>query len=559
MSTGSPSPAVEPRMGLRRTHDGSRRAGLTQELKALALDGRVGSTVVIVGGLLTLQSSDNLNLPKITYLLMAAAALLAAIVGLRHWLESPRIQVAGPWLAASSAFAALLVLSFLVSRVHNTSLSSWLRDAAAYALFGAAPVIGLACARSASRRWIVAALSICGALASVSFTVVWVERRNILTLPIDRIVLPTGALGSALLALATAFALAGVWQRRWWAVAAGTVLGLFFISGSRSTLLLLAVPLGAALLARRSWGQSARTVALEAMVAVALFASADLGVAVSTGSFSINLPQPGGPAATAAAPGASAEPSAPATPATNRFVNRLSDTGSLLTDPGSDQSFQQRWTQTQTAWQAFLASPLVGVGPGYSFVWQRTQSVVVSAYTMDTPLIYLAKFGLLGLIPLALFVAAYARLILATWRRPGSEIEFLALSGFAIVLMLTSVLGSPIEDKGVSFATILLVAFGCRTLVRSEGDSAEPVSLTSDPERRPVRPLSRPRANEQPQRASDYHIADSQADRTLGSRVIPSGPESSKHDGNVISARRAAIEPVLERPQTRYGAARPIP
>lgn len=433
---------------------------MISRVKDAIADGRLATLMVIGGGLLTLQSSEGLSPLKVAYLLLAAAALAAALAGVRPWLSSARAPIATPWLVASAAFAVMLAFSFIISRDHDTSLSSWLRDVASYALFGAAPVFGLACARSALRRWIIAALVVCGALASLSFTVEWVGRRHILDLPIDRIVLPTGGLSSALLALATAFALAGAWKRQWWAVGAGAVLGFFFLSGSRSTLLLLAVPIGAGLLAGRPWRRTAQTVLVEGIVAVAIFVVADLGIALSTAASTQML-----------GPNATSSPVTADSQAPNGLQNRLVDTGSLLTDPGSDASFQDRWTETTVAWQAFLTSPLAGVGPGYSFLWTRTGNIQVSAYTLDTPVIYLAKFGLVGLIPLLLFAAAYLRMILALWRqRSESEIEFLAICGYGIVLVLTSLLGSPMEDKGVSFAAILLIAFGCRALVTADQD-----------------------------------------------------------------------------------------
>jgi hypothetical protein len=428
------------------------------------IDGRVLVLVVVFGGLLTLQSSSNLDAPKIVYLLLAGASLAAAVVSLRWWLIADRAMIARHWIVSSLAFAALLVLSLAVSRAHGTPVGSWLRDSATYVLFAAAPILGLACARSASRRWIVVVIVICGWLAAVSFVIEWLRLRNILDIPIDRIVLPAGSLGSALIALATAFAFVGAWRRWLWAAVAGALIGLFFVTGTRSTLLLLAVPIGAGLIAGRPWRRAISVVAIEVVVAVAVFVVAAAGISAVNRAPAVAVTQP--------TPSAAAGASASTTPPPNELGTRINGVSSLVADPGSDQSLQERWSQTKSAWRAFLTSPIVGVGPGYGFEWTDSASHARSAYTLDTPLVYLAKFGLVGLFPLILFVAALLRLILALWAaRTQAEVELLAVAGYGILLAASSALGAQMEDKGVSFALILLVGFGCTALIRGVRES----------------------------------------------------------------------------------------
>jgi hypothetical protein len=425
------------------------------------LDGRVFVLVVVLGGLLTLQGSNNLDAPKVVYFLLATAAVVGAIASAPWWLSRIGTATARPWLIAAASIVALLIVSLAVSRAHGTSLTSWLRDASAYALFAAAPILALACAGRASRRWLVALLIVCGALASLSFAVEWIGRRHLTSLPIDRIALPTETLAAALLALATALALAGASRRWWWAAMAGAVLGLFFISGSRATLLLLAVPIGAAIFAGRPWRGAAPMLMIEFAMAVAVFFAGEFGIAVANGS--VTIPQ--------ISPTATAQPgnptSTPAPPAPNPLGQRVSSVGTLITDPGADPSIQERLSQTKVAWHAFTSSPWLGVGPGYSFQWTNSGNQVVNTPTLDTPLTYLAKFGLLGLIPLMFFAYAYLQLIVElSRRRREARIEYLALVGFALVVAVVGVQYFPIEDKGASFALILVIALGLQGLVR---------------------------------------------------------------------------------------------
>jgi len=419
-------------------------------------DGRTLVLVVVVGGLFTLQSSDNLDPQKIAYLLLVAAAVTVAMAGIPWWLSAERAAIGRPWVIAAGATVIMLIISLVVSRAYGTSLTSWLRDTAPVALLAAAPILALACARKVSARWLVAVLAVCGSLASLSFAVEWIGRRHLAVLPIDRIVLPTGGLASALLAVATALALSRVSGKWSWAVMAGIVLGLFFATGTRSTLLLLAVPIGTAIVAGRPRLFATRVVLTQVVVAIAVFFVAVSGIAIANGSATPEAP-PGSLVSTTAAP------------PVDSLGQRLDAIGSLVTDPGSDQSLQERLAQTNAAWQALIGSPLVGVGTGYGFQWTNSSNQKVVAFTLDTPLVYLAEFGMLGLIPLALLVAAYLGLVRGLWRqRQRARTEYLALVSFAFVLAVGGVQGFPFEDKGLSFGLILVLALGVRGLVHSE-------------------------------------------------------------------------------------------
>lgn len=436
------------------------------------IDGRAFALIVVVGGLFALQSSNNLDAMKLAYLLLVGAAVAGAAVSARWWLADQRAAIATPWLITSCAYAVLVVVSAAVSRTRGTPTDLWLRDAASYALFAAALLVALACARSASRRWIIVVFAICGALASVSFTIEWLGRRDIAHLPIDRIVLPSGSLASGLVALASALAITAALRRGWWAAAAGVVLGLFFITGTRSTLLLLAVPIGVSLVAGRPWQRGVQTVLTSGMVAAAIFVATQSGIAIANGSFPLHL----GPSTNtiSPSPNATSQPWPTATP-NNELSGRINGIGRLIADPGSDPSLQSRWAQTEEAWRAFLTSPIVGVGAGYSFEWTEAPGGTHKGFSMDTPLVYLAKFGLIGLIPLASFVAAYAWLAIQLRRcGPRASSELLIVVGYAIVLVIAVALGAPIEDKGTSFALIFVVAVGAHALVHNR--ASEPAA-----------------------------------------------------------------------------------
>ena len=74
------------------------------------------------------------------------------------------LPIAIPWLAASAAIAALIVVSFAVARLNGTPFPDWLRDIAGYALFASVPVFALDAQASASRRLLVAMLVVADVL-----------------------------------------------------------------------------------------------------------------------------------------------------------------------------------------------------------------------------------------------------------------------------------------------------------------------------------------------------------------------------------------------------------
>ncbi len=73
---------------------------------------------------------------------------------------------------------------------------------------------------------------------------------------------------------------------------------------------------------------------------------------------------------------------------------------SLLFESGSQQdgSYIERVNATRTAWESFRSSPLVGIGPGAAFTYAAADGQVVITRNIDTPILLLARFGLVGLV-----------------------------------------------------------------------------------------------------------------------------------------------------------------
>ena len=419
---------------------------LSKQLAA-AWNGRTRLILFVFGGLLTLQSSDALSVPKLLYLVICCLVVGSAAWAVRD-LRFDRSSPEWPWLVSSALFVVLLAVSAPVALLDGTSPVSWLRDASTFGLFAAAPIVAFDARRASSSRDLNSLLTVAGLLASASFAVEWFARRSILVLPFDRIVLPTGQVASALFVVSVAWALRG--RRFGWAGAAfaGLLLGVFLSTGTRTTLILVAAPLAmAAALGRPSWRRSLAAGGLVAVATFATFMAITISIEAATAV----------PGASAAVSGPVSGAAAP-TPPPQVIENRILSVGDLLRDPGSQGSFRERLSQTRVAADAFLARPLFGIGPGAEIAWVDDGGRAQQSYYLDTPLMFEAKFGLVGLAVLLAWAGCALVSLRRLVRRRGWTTGTLALLGYGALFAASSALGPPMDDKGASFALAFVLA-----------------------------------------------------------------------------------------------------
>ena len=111
----------------------------------------------------------------------------------------------------------------------------------------------------------------------------------------------------------------------------------------------------------------------------------------------------------------------------------------------------------------FRSSPLTGAGPGAPIVWSNSFSEVQVSTVIDSPLSFLAKFGIIGLVAAVCLVAGFIRTLHALRRRTGTRtIPQLALIGFGAIAVAWSVLYNLYEDKGFAIGLMLLLALATR-------------------------------------------------------------------------------------------------
>jgi hypothetical protein len=435
-----------------------------------AWNGLTRGGLLILGGLVALQSSNELDASKVVYLVVAAICVAGSVLAVAARRNSPEVAALRPLLLSSIALAGLVALSLPVAYAGGTPVASWLRDAAAYSLMAAVPFVALDMSWSGPRRWLLGLALIAGGLSTTSFVIYWLGARNIVELPIDRLTLPSGQLTSALFATLIALSLAGGSRRLMWAIALGIDIALFVLVGGRGRLALLILPLVMAAVAWPVGRQRImRTLGVQAITAVVAFSGLHAVISPSSVGEIID----GGPPPPSGTPGTSPGPS----PTPNPLDARIGSIPGLIADVAADASFRERIAQTFAAWDVFVESPALGAGPGRAIEWSNYAGQTVRSYNLDTPVMVAAKFGIVGT---AVIFAWMLSLLRFTWGRvrvARASWVTLAPLGYALTVLYSWIFITPVDDKGFSFALMILVALG---LVSGRLDKPRHVPTTPD-------------------------------------------------------------------------------
>jgi len=493
---------------------------------ALPPAGIMRLVVVVGGGLVVLQSSQGLELPKLAYLAMAGIAFVFSCRAILRLQGRPMFAAARPWLIVSLLLFGQIAISLPVSIAQGTPVSAWLRDAATYGLFATAPVFALDAAASMRRGQLLGLTVLIGALGALSFAINWITLRNLASLPIDKFVLPTGSLPGALFLVSLGAAIVDRPRRLPWIVLGGGALGSFIVGGTRSSLVVLvALPVAVLYAGRPFLARSTAASLGIGVVAVAIVVAVQAGFVGASRELA--------PPIDAGSPPIDAGSPPTMRPALNPDVTVVSRTLDFVAAPGRDGSLQERLTQYRVAWDLFVSSPLLGAGLGHPFVWTRLDGSVKSDFTADTPLVLPAKLGFLGVLWLAFLAFVWLRFVWRLRRTAGVTIPGLAMAGWAGIIVAAAWTGFAIEDKGFSFALMLVLALAFIEVeqgpVPDHGTAPLPLrddrELVADTAKHEVgRPPARGRDQEQPGPAQQRE--DSSRTVAVVHRV-PLGP----HDG----------------------------
>jgi hypothetical protein len=379
--------------------------------------------VLVFGGLVTLQSSGELDAVKIAYLAAAAATVILSAISLRA--EVLERDVWLPLGFISASFVFMVIVSLPVAMSFATPIDFWLRDIASYVLVAAAPIVALDAARHITASRFRAMFVVLGLFATAAFTIEWLGRRQFADIALGHLALPTFLLPAALFGASLAFSFGGPRRAHWSAVAIIVIAGLV-LTGTRSTIVLAsALPAAVLFSAGRPLQRGAQLLLYLTIAVVCTFA------------------------------------------VVQAMVTFLGIDGSLLSDRfGSianvvqglqpDQSTDERGLQGAAALAEFARSPVFGSGPGRIIPWINAFGLAVFAFTLDTPFAYLAKFGLGGVLVLLIVAGSWVSVL-----RPRVEIDGedrVAAICFSVVLLSYAVLASPFDDKGLGFAAVFILA-----------------------------------------------------------------------------------------------------
>jgi O-antigen ligase len=398
----------------------------------LMLSARVRFVVVVFGALAVFQSSEELNSSKLLYLFALGISFGAALVRLPRLAGTPAFLDLRPLLRASVVTFALVVASLPVSVLNGVPQKAWLRDVAPYVMVACAPVFAIDAQASMSARTLQRLLVVGGTLGALGFTAQWLTNRAIADLSFVPVGLPTLLLASTVFAYGMAVLLHGDRRRLAWAALTALVFAMLISTGTRTAFVLLAAPLAIVVGSHQRLAQrTIRLVVAAPLIALLVFlgAQAILGV-------------------------------------TNADREALAGRTSLLFatgDTSTDQSYIDRLAQNAASWEAFRSSPIVGTGPGVPIIWSNSFNEVQESAVVDSPVSFLAKFGLIGVVAAAFLVVGYVATLRALRARTGTPtIVQLALIGFGAIIAAWSLLQNPYEDKGFAIGLTLLLAVGAR-------------------------------------------------------------------------------------------------
>jgi O-antigen ligase/polysaccharide polymerase Wzy-like membrane protein len=389
---------------------------------------------VVAGGLLVFHGgTDHLTPAKVGYFAAVALAIISILRQRELYADlrkpSTTIRTLAPMVLA---LGVLIVLSLAVAHAEQTGLSPWLRDSTAYGLVAVVPLFLWDFERNASLRLgrlALVLLVVGGVLTAISLIVQWLGQRGVMSTRVTLHILPGGSLPGAL-ALFLAVRAGSISRHRVWYVLGALAIPLaLFLTGTRSTLpLLICVPL---VLFSHSDGKrklllwSGAAVVVTTIVVAALVALGHAGH-----------------------------------PGLAKLTQRITSIPHVVTHPNSDPSYRVRATESRVAWRTFKAHPILGAGPGHTFTWNCASSGCLgtaSGYQLDTPLVYPAKFGLLGLVALAVVAFSLVDFLRAR-REKAPRDAWLAFTWYLVVAVAALPFGWPFEAKDFTLGLLLLGA-----------------------------------------------------------------------------------------------------
>lgn len=391
------------------------------------LTSSTGRLLMLCFGVLVMFGSSVFSAPvRSLFAAMLFVGLPLAVYSILQRTYSTRTRLRR-YLVPVLLLFAVPFFSLFVAALYATDLMMWIRDATTFLLIPVGVVYGLDAGLSLRSTTLQKVFSVTGVLGGLGYLLTWLDFRGQLQIAGGVPLLSSSMLVVPVVCMSLALYFTSPSRRRYvWAALAAILVLLLAGAGGRSALLYL----GAALLVAVTVATRARRglPRLAILVVVA--------VIVANGFFRIYAFFVG-PQFLA-----------------NRFDWFAEASWKAITE---DASGQDRVRAYSIMWNAFLEKPLLGNGFGYDY--PSVSATGIELFTLDTPLVYLAKFGLLGTAVVFLSIAGVMVATVKQAKHSSHRLRVVLMNASAIaawVAILPS--GAPTEQKGFGVGLAVLVA-----------------------------------------------------------------------------------------------------
>jgi hypothetical protein len=288
------------------------------------------------------------------------------------------------------------------------------------------------------------AIGILGVIAAIGFCLDWLERRGVSSLGVGRLILGTGMVCSLGFVHALVQGALGKGRSRIWFGVAVFIITALLVTGTRTSLVFALGFVG--LIGRE---RHARLPLPKLLLVIAPVVAGTLVLVPIVASKVLSQPD---------------------------FLNERMQAALSTFQGGDDQSLQIRVRSYALARERFLDGPWLGGGPGYTYP--------NGLYTLDTPWMLPAKFGIVGTLAILLYLGC----MLVSIRNCRSLTEplpvFATARGWGLILIGVTPFGPWVEDKGFGVAiSLLMAAILAATTKHLAGDVQDAPSIRNESER----------------------------------------------------------------------------
>lgn len=324
-------------------------------------------------------------------------------------------------------FSAVPVLSMYIMAYYSTDVVSWVRDATTFILIPIGIVYGIDAGLSLKIRTLQGMFAVLGILAAFVYLTSWLVRRQQLPPSAELPLLSSSMISIPVICMSLTLYFTSRARLRyiWGLIAVLQMLMLVSAGGRSSVLYCTAIVLfvsASALFTR--WG------------VVRLLILLGVAAGVTVGFFTIYAPY-----------------------VRSSFLSNRLDWFSDVSFEAveKDGSGEARLRAYRIMWEAFLDKPLLGNGFGYSY--PPVSAAAIDVFTLDTPLVYLAKFGVIGTFAILFAVVGLVRACVRLAHQRAERLQVLMMWGAAIAAwMATLPSGAPTEQKGFGIGLAVLIA-----------------------------------------------------------------------------------------------------